>query len=110
MLSSGVAIIHSSLTVATGHSEPGDCGGILRCQHGVVGIVSTGGNGLVGFADVRDLLWLDEEAMEQGVSDYIKGLVTHLELALLTQSPEKLKPSRIILLVLKELSRKSSRT
>ncbi|AAR38845.1 polyprotein [Coxsackievirus A7] len=64
----------SHLMLAQGHSEPGDCGGILRCQHGVVGIVSTGGNGLVGFADVRDLLWLDEEAMEQGVSDYIKGL------------------------------------
>nr|WAB71112.1 polyprotein [Coxsackievirus A14]SJK83376.1 polyprotein [Coxsackievirus A14] len=64
----------SHLMLAAGHSEPGDCGGILRCQHGVVGIVSTGGNGLVGFADVRDLLWLDEEAMEQGVSDYIKGL------------------------------------
>nr|WJK44427.1 polyprotein [Coxsackievirus A5] len=64
----------SHLMLAEGHSEPGDCGGILRCQHGVVGIVSTGGNGLVGFADVRDLLWLDEEAMEQGVSDYIKGL------------------------------------
>nr|AJC11330.1 polyprotein [Coxsackievirus A8]AJC11331.1 polyprotein [Coxsackievirus A8] len=64
----------SHLMLAQGHSEPGDCGGILRCQHGVVGIVSTGGNGLVGFADIRDLLWLDEEAMEQGVSDYIKGL------------------------------------
>nr|QOK36417.1 polyprotein [Coxsackievirus A8] len=64
----------SHLMLAAGYSEPGDCGGILRCQHGVVGIVSTGGNGLVGFADVRDLLWLDEEAMEQGVSDYIKGL------------------------------------
>nr|ABC69251.1 polyprotein [Enterovirus A71] len=64
----------SHLMLAVGHSEPGDCGGILRCQHGVVGIVSTGGNGLVGFADVRDLLWLDDEAMEQGVSDYIKGL------------------------------------
>nr|3W95_A Chain A, Genome polyprotein [Human enterovirus 71 (strain 7423/MS/87)] len=55
----------SHLMLAQGHSEPGDAGGILRCQHGVVGIVSTGGNGLVGFADVRDLLWLDEEAMEQ---------------------------------------------
>nr|AUN27639.1 polyprotein [Coxsackievirus A16] len=64
----------SHLMLAVGHSEPGDCGGILRCQHGVVGIVSTGGNGLVGFADARDLLWLDEEAMEQGVSDYIRGL------------------------------------
>nr|ATP75727.1 polyprotein [Coxsackievirus A5]ATP75729.1 polyprotein [Coxsackievirus A5]ATP75730.1 polyprotein [Coxsackievirus A5] len=64
----------SHLMLAEGYSEPGDCGGILRCQHGVVGIVSTGGNGLVGFASVRDLLWLDEEAMEQGVSDYIKGL------------------------------------
>nr|AFR77804.1 polyprotein [Enterovirus A90] len=57
-----------------GTSIPGDCGGILRCQHGVIGLVTMGGDGLVGFADIRDLFWLDDEAMEQGVTDYIKGL------------------------------------
>ncbi|AAL69636.2 polyprotein [enterovirus A124] len=64
----------SHVLLAVGHSEPGDCGGILRCQHGVIGIVTMGGNNLVGFADLRDLLWLDDEVMEQGVTDYIKTL------------------------------------
>nr|APC23163.1 polyprotein [enterovirus A124] len=64
----------SHVLLAVGHSEPGDCGGILRCQHGVIGIVTMGGDNLVGFADLRDLFWLDDEVMEQGVTDYIKTL------------------------------------
>nr|QAA77677.1 polyprotein [Human enterovirus] len=62
--------------VLLGHgiAVPGDCGGILRCHHGVIGLVTMGGDGLVGFADLRDLFWLDDEVMEQGVTDYIKGL------------------------------------
>nr|ANQ31688.1 polyprotein [Coxsackievirus B5] len=60
--------------LAVGFSEPGDCGGILRCEHGVVGIVTMGGEGVVGFADVRDLLWLEDDAMEQGVKDYVEQL------------------------------------
>lgn len=62
------------LLLASGISEPGDCGGILRCQHGVIGIVTAGGQGVVGFADVRDLFWVEHEAMEQGVTDYIQQL------------------------------------
>ncbi|AAQ73088.1 polyprotein [Echovirus E27] len=64
----------SHVLLATGFSEPGDCGGILRCEHGVVGIVTMGGEGVVGFADVRDLLWLEDDAMEQGVKDYVEQL------------------------------------
>nr|SPS68036.1 polyprotein [Echovirus E5] len=64
----------SHVLLATGFSEPGDCGGILRCQHGVIGIVTMGGEGVVGFADVRDLLWLEDDAMEQGVKDYVEQL------------------------------------
>ncbi|AAL69633.2 polyprotein [enterovirus A123] len=64
----------SHVLLASGISKPGDCGGILRCQHGVIGIVTMGGDGLVGFADLRDLLWLEDDVMEQGVTDYIKGL------------------------------------
>nr|UXG07093.1 polyprotein [Enterovirus G] len=62
------------MLLASGISEPGDCGGILRCQHGVIGIVTAGGDGVVGFADVRDLFWIEHEAMEQGITDYIQQL------------------------------------
>nr|UYE91110.1 polyprotein [Porcine enterovirus G] len=62
------------ILLASGISEPGDCGGILRCQHGVIGIVTAGGQGVVGFADVRDLFWVEHEAMEQGFADYIQQL------------------------------------
>ncbi|MCL8564544.1 hypothetical protein NAB52_18450 [Proteus mirabilis] len=64
----------SHVLLAAGFSEPGDCGGILRCEHGVIGIVTMGGEGIVGFADVRDLLWLEDDAMEQGVRDYVEQL------------------------------------
>lgn len=64
----------SHVLLAAGFSEPGDCGGILRCEHGVIGLVTMGGEGVVGFADVRDLLWLEDDAMEQGVKDYIEQL------------------------------------
>nr|WHA31336.1 polyprotein [Coxsackievirus B1] len=64
----------SHVLLAVGFSKPGDCGGILRCEHGVVGIVTMGGEGIVGFADVRDLLWLEDDAMEQGVRDYVEQL------------------------------------
>ena len=64
----------SHVLLAVGFSEPGDCGGILRCEHGVIGIVTMGGEGIVGFADVRDLLWLEDDAMEQGVRDYVEQL------------------------------------
>nr|UAJ21489.1 polyprotein [Porcine enterovirus G]UAJ21490.1 polyprotein [Porcine enterovirus G] len=62
------------MLIAAGISEPGDCGGILRCQHGVIGIVTAGGEGVVCFADVRDLFWVEHEAMEQGLTDYIQQL------------------------------------
>nr|WVH45241.1 polyprotein [Enterovirus F] len=57
-----------------GIARPGDCGGILRCQHGVMGILTVGGNNLVGFADVRDLLWVEDDVMEQGLTDYVQTL------------------------------------
>nr|ALC74272.1 polyprotein [Enterovirus C96] len=57
-----------------GFAEPGDCGGILRCNHGVMGIITAGGHGIVAFADIRDLWVYEEEAMEQGISSYIESL------------------------------------
>ncbi|MBS2069996.1 hypothetical protein KCQ62_26150, partial [Klebsiella pneumoniae] len=38
------------------------------------GIVTAGGEGLVAFSDIRDLYAYEEEAMEQGISNYIESL------------------------------------
>nr|QGH82161.1 polyprotein [Goat enterovirus] len=62
------------MLLGIGFCEPGDCGGILRCQHGVIGIITAGGPSLVAFADLRDLFWVEHEAMEQGITDYIRDL------------------------------------
>ncbi|ABM54527.1 polyprotein [Coxsackievirus A20] len=64
----------SHMLIGHGFASPGDCGGILRCQHGVIGIVTAGGEGLVAFSDIRDLYAYEEEAMEQGISNYIESL------------------------------------
>ena len=62
------------MLIGYGFANPGDCGGILRCQHGVMGIITAGGEGVVAFADIRDLYMYEEEAMEQGVTDYVNRL------------------------------------
>nr|YP_009483881.1 2A [Sichuan takin enterovirus] len=49
----------SHILLGIGFCEPGDCGGILRCQHGVIGIITAGGPSLVAFADLRDLFWIE---------------------------------------------------
>lgn len=64
----------SHVALGIGFAEPGDCGGLLRCQHGVMGILTAGGNNLVAFADVRDLLWIEDDVMEQGLTDYVQSL------------------------------------
>ncbi|AAQ02679.1 polyprotein [Coxsackievirus A17] len=64
----------SHMLIGYGFVSPGDCGGILRCQHGVIGIITAGGNGLVAFSDIRDLYAYEDEAMEQGISNYIESL------------------------------------
>nr|AAQ02678.1 polyprotein [Coxsackievirus A15] len=64
----------SHMLIGHGFASPGDCGGILRCQHGVIGIITAGGEGLVAFSDIRDLYAHEEEAMEQGISNYIESL------------------------------------
>nr|QFB70730.1 polyprotein [Enterovirus D] len=60
--------------LAHGPVEAGDCGGLLVCPHGVIGLVTAGGSGIVAFTDIRNLLWLEDEAMEQGITDYIQNL------------------------------------
>nr|BBC70780.1 polyprotein [Enterovirus G] len=60
--------------LVTGVPVQCDCSGILKCQHGVVGIATAGGHGVVCFADVRDLSWINQEVMEQGLTDYIQQL------------------------------------
>ncbi len=64
----------SHVILGVGFAEPGDCGGLLRCQHGVMGILTAGGENLVAFADIRDLLWIEDDAMEQGIHSYIESL------------------------------------
>nr|AAS88850.1 polyprotein [Poliovirus 1] len=64
----------SHMLIGHGFASPGDCGGILRCHHGVIGIITAGGEGLVAFSDIRDLYAYEEEAMEQGISNYIESL------------------------------------
>nr|WPN77705.1 polyprotein [Coxsackievirus A21] len=66
----------SHMLIGCGFAEPGDCGGILRCTHGVIGIITAGGEGVVAFADIRDLWVYEEEAMEQGITSYIESLGT----------------------------------
>nr|NP_740416.1 proteinase 2A [Enterovirus D] len=51
--------------LAMGPCQPGDCGGLLVCSHGVIGLVTAGGEGIVAFTDIRNLLWLEDDAMEQ---------------------------------------------
>ncbi|AHY21611.1 polyprotein [Enterovirus sp.] len=80
----------SHVLLAHGFSKPGDCGGILRCQHGVIGLVTMGGDGLVGFADLRDLLWLEDDAMEQGVKDYVEQLGNAFGAGFTTQINEQI--------------------
>nr|ANV28234.1 polyprotein [Poliovirus 1] len=64
----------SHMLIGHGFASPGDCGGILRCLHGVIGIITAGGEGLVAFSDIRDLYAYEEEAMEQGITNYIESL------------------------------------
>nr|ACF16828.1 polyprotein [Poliovirus 1] len=64
----------SHMLIGHGFASPGDCGGILRCNHGVIGIITAGGEGLVAFSDIRDLYAYEEEAMEQGITNYIESL------------------------------------
>nr|YP_009508956.1 2A [Simian enterovirus SV4] len=51
--------------LAMGPAQPGDCGGLLCCPHGVIGLLTGGGEGRVAFADIRDLLWVEDDTMEQ---------------------------------------------
>nr|ANV28248.1 polyprotein [Poliovirus 1] len=64
----------SHMLIGHGFASPGDCGGILRCQHGAIGIITAGGEDLVAFSDIRDLYAYEEEAMEQGITNYIESL------------------------------------
>nr|AGA18497.1 polyprotein [Enterovirus C104] len=64
----------SHMLIGSGFAMPGDCGGILRCTHGVMGLITAGGEGVVAFADIRDLFAYEEEAMEQGITDYVSRL------------------------------------
>nr|APT69824.1 polyprotein [Rhinovirus C] len=64
--------IQYNILLGEGPCEPGDCGGKLLCKHGVIGIVTAGGEGHVAFTDLRPYSSL---AHTQGpISDYITQL------------------------------------
>nr|QID75587.1 polyprotein [rhinovirus A18] len=62
--------IQYNLLIGEGPCEPGDCGGKLLCRHGVIGIITAGGEGHVAFIDLRHF----QCAEEQGITDYIHML------------------------------------
>nr|UJH94720.1 polyprotein [Rhinovirus A] len=62
--------IQYNILIGEGPCEPGDCGGKLLCKHGVIGIVTAGGEGHVAFIDLRKF----QCAEEQGISDYVEHL------------------------------------
>nr|UFT26789.1 polyprotein [rhinovirus A1B] len=62
--------IQYNLLIGEGPCEPGDCGGKLLCRHGVIGIITAGGEGHVAFTDLRQF----QCAEEQGITDYIHML------------------------------------
>nr|ADV57350.1 polyprotein [Rhinovirus C] len=66
--------IQYNILIGEGPCEPGDCGGKLLCKHGVIGIVTAGGEGHVAFTDLRPYACL---TIHQGiVTDYVNQLGT----------------------------------
>nr|QWN56554.1 polyprotein [rhinovirus C42] len=64
--------IQYNILIGEGPCKPGDCGGKLLCKHGVIGIVTAGGEGHVAFTDLRPYSSL---STHQGViSDYFTQL------------------------------------
>lgn len=64
--------IQYNLLIGEGHCQPGDCGGKLLCKHGVIGMITAGGDNHVAFIDLRPYACLSEH---QGVvSEYFTQL------------------------------------
>lgn len=67
--------IQYNLLIGEGHAEPGDCGGKLLCKHGVIGILTAGGDGHAAFTDLRPYRDLQFANKHQGVvTDYLTQL------------------------------------
>nr|AFS30772.1 polyprotein [Rhinovirus C] len=64
--------IQYNLLIGEGQSAPGDCGGKLLCKHGVIGMITAGGDNQVAFTDLRPYRDLNQH---QGVvSSYLTQL------------------------------------
>nr|QUX37324.1 polyprotein [rhinovirus C56] len=64
--------IQYNILIGEGPCKPGDCGGKLLCKHGVIGIITAGGEGHVAFTDLRPYACLTSH---QGlVTDYVNQL------------------------------------
>ncbi|QEO75975.1 polyprotein [rhinovirus C19] len=66
--------IQYNILLGEGHCQPGDCGGKLLCKHGVIGIITAGGEDHVAFTDLRPYRSL---STHQGpIGNYINQLGT----------------------------------
>lgn len=63
--------IQYNILIGEGPCSPGDCGGKLLCRHGVIGMITAGGEGHVAFIDLRPYSIVTEH---QGLKDYINQL------------------------------------
>nr|WES14246.1 polyprotein [rhinovirus C2]WES14247.1 polyprotein [rhinovirus C2] len=64
--------IQYNLLIGKGPCVPGDCGGKLLCRHGVIGIITAGGDDHVAFTDLRPY---NIKATSQGpVTNYLNQL------------------------------------
>nr|QWN56617.1 polyprotein [rhinovirus C9] len=64
--------IQYNIMIGEGVALPGDCGGKLLCKHGVIGILTAGGEGHAAFTDLRPYRNL---AAHQGpITDYLTQL------------------------------------
>ncbi|QBM01046.1 polyprotein [rhinovirus C32] len=63
--------IQYNILIGEGPCQPGDCGGKLLCKHGVIGMITAGGDNHVAFIDLRCYTDL---AQHQGLKDYVNQL------------------------------------
>lgn len=64
--------IQYNILIGEGPAGPGDCGGKLLCRHGVIGILTAGGEGHVAFTDLRP--YRDLNHHQGPISNYLTQL------------------------------------
>nr|WES14254.1 polyprotein [rhinovirus C53] len=64
--------IQYNILIGEGPALPGDCGGKLLCKHGVIGILTAGGEGHAAFTDLRP--YRDLNTQQGPITDYLTQL------------------------------------